>query len=509
MDNKTRAKAFWDAANKPNITETEQISILGSLIELRPTHARALAKLALLYDNAGASTCNANKNSDGDKSEAMDFCRRSITSAPEGALFPYIALSTVSKCHAERMEALHKSLDLLEVDHKQNCEQNTTANDSKHGQIAIVLVRLMIEPRDEQRRKWREQKKKKTQNHALGSDPMRKQLTNDEEGRYLRVNSHLSTIWEIFCKQQKEGSVGASTDAIHYRSILLVEYRLGVFFRRLDFVRSKVHFGRVLKWLPESDNLRKKAIFWYVTLMSDNYGDSNGDENRDNNDGVVVNQQDITRCPPEYVESLYSSFAANFDDLLVNKLGYQTPTLLRKTVDEFIPVERDLIRNAIDLGCGTGLSGISFCDLVSNNFVGVDLSPEMVEKATLRNCYNNVVVEDVETYLEGITCGSVHLILACDVFVYLGDLEKVFFGAKNALASNGFFTFSTEALLSNSERDYFLHDCARFAHNTKYVERLAREYGFCICKIHQVPIRKNKGKQVQGNLVVLRKEAMA
>ena len=157
----------------------------------------------------------------------------------------------------------------------------------------------------------------------------------------------------------------------------------------------------------------------------------------------------------------------------------------------------------VDLGCGTGLSGEAFRDCVGH-LTGVDLSPAMLEKARMRKCYDETVVGDCIGVLTG--NGDLDLILACDVFVYIGDLEDTFIAAYSSLSKNGLFAFSTELLAgASSETEYVLHSCARFSHAISYIEKLALNSGFEIC-VHEVcVIRKNQGKDVQGSLSVLRR----
>lgn len=58
--------------------------------------------------------------------------------------------------------------------------------------------------------------------------------------------------------------------------------------------------------------------------------------------------------------------------------------------------------------------------------MGVDLSPEMIEKGIARGCYDSVCVGDVESFMRSVRPSTVDFIAACDVFVYLGDLSVCF-----------------------------------------------------------------------------------
>ena len=98
------------------------------------------------------------------------------------------------------------------------------------------------------------------------------------------------------------------------------------------------------------------------------------------------------------------------------------------------------------------------------------------------------------------------LVFACDVFVYIGDLESVFASTRRSLITGGLFAFSTEFLeeAQGEEQGFMLHRSARFAHKRSYIETLAVKYAFNILAIKTRPIRKNEGKDVRGILVVLR-----
>jgi predicted TPR repeat methyltransferase len=241
-----------------------------------------------------------------------------------------------------------------------------------------------------------------------------------------------------------------------------------------------------------------KAAFWLATMDSS--------PQRSVDVGVVH------RCPKEYIVSLYSTFASNFDDLLVNKLHYQTPSKLRQVVDQMntssTSTPPDKFKCCLDLGCGTGLSGLAFRDCVED-LVGVDLSPEMIERAKQRNCYKNLFVGDLESVFvvtPDWTPPVFDIVIACDVFVYIGDLKSIFHSIRKNVTCDGVFAFSTEALDEETcgTNPFTLHKNARFAHKKSYIENLANKTEFMLDSMTKTVIRKNKGTDVQGFLVVLR-----
>jgi predicted TPR repeat methyltransferase len=238
-----------------------------------------------------------------------------------------------------------------------------------------------------------------------------------------------------------------------------------------------------IKILPSDDTLAHTARFWMATQSNEIF---------------------ISKCPKEYIISLYSTFSERFDSLLVEKLEYKTPMKLRKLVNSIrLNGDRNVqFTKGADLGCGTGLSGKAFRDCVQT-LIGVDLSPEMIEKARTKNCYEDLILGDVLSILT--VPNEFDIIFACDVFVYFGELRDVFDSVKIALKNQGIFAFSTEFLDEDHPQPFSLQRCARFAHKQSYLQSLADSSGLHILRTITVSIRKNAGKDVQGVLVVMMK----
>ena len=199
-------------------------------------------------------------------------------------------------------------------------------------------------------------------------------------------------------------------------------------------------------------------------------------------------------------------------------LQYDTPTLLRQLVDSVVgDAKKDSCwaEHGADLGCGAGRSGVAFRSCIKH-MTGVDLSPEMVDKARERGCYDRLVVGDVEFILHRDDtvekpCQQhmdndvkFDLIFACGVFVYIGDVRSVFSSVRNTLVPGGVFSFSAEYLEGDGREDSFvLQSCARFAHERSYIEDLVKEFGFETRAMETSRIRKHEGRDVQGILTVL------
>ncbi len=93
------------------------------------------------------------------------------------------------------------------------------------------------------------------------------------------------------------------------------------------------------------------------------------------------------------------------------------------------------------------------------------------------------------------------LILAGDVFIYLGALDAVFAGAARALASGGLFAFSIERTADT--HDLRLLPSLRYAHSQAYVRRLAQEHGFEWRAAFPAPLREEQQRPIEGLYVYL------
>lgn len=501
----------------------EQIEHLFSFVRDHPRNARAMARLSCLLVEQAKALATRGVEDERERREAMEWATKSVQLAPHKS-FGYAALSVAAPGFDKRMEALSKAVDT------QASEPSPSVGRTKGmpaAAFAGALARLLVEPRDEEKRQML--REKTDLGRASPRHPCRRDLNEKERDLYEKVAAAMEMAEEELDKSSKDRcagmagscrSVAPSQDDLY---ISRVHYRLGLFFRKMqpsDVHRpcSRRHFYAASNRLPVDHPMSNKARFYLATFSEDDIADSTNGE-----DFMSAFRVCIDRCPEEYIVSLYSSFASNFDELLVNKLQYKTPTLLRRMVSEVVSNDprngRLWARRGADLGCGTGLSGVAFRDC-TRHLIGVDLSKEMVEKARERKCYDEVVVGDVECVLHQTGQRSTDdppdqqkigdffdLIFACDVFVYMGDLQSIFHSVSTSLVTKGIFAFSTEHLDEQRAGDhpYVLQACARFAHKHQYIEGLAKEFDFDIKALKTCPIRKNAGKDVEGMLVVLEK----
>jgi len=205
-------------------------------------------------------------------------------------------------------------------------------------------------------------------------------------------------------------------------------------------------------------------------------------------------------APPQYIENTFDLYAASFDSHLEGKLQYAVPTALRTVLQETVGSKRRFAR-AIDLGCGTGLSGRSFRDM-ADNLIGIDLSANMLAKAKEKNIYDRLIRQDITAFLQDCP-EQFDLFIATDVFVYVGRLERIFTAISRCAAPGAFFVFSIER--AEGEDDYRLRSSCRYAQSPVYISRLAHRHDFSIEASCDHGIRKEKQQWISGNLFVLKK----
>ncbi|MEO8653322.1 MAG: tetratricopeptide repeat protein [Ramlibacter sp.] len=196
------------------------------------------------------------------------------------------------------------------------------------------------------------------------------------------------------------------------------------------------------------------------------------------------------QAPRQYVQTLFDSYAEGFQEHLIEVLKYRAPEVL---VDGLRRNGRHFAA-ALDLGCGTGMCGLLLRALV-DRLDGIDLSRNMVEQATATGAYDEVMQADLVDYLHG-TDRRYDLLIAADVFIYVGALETVFEGVARILRPGGLFCFTVEA--ATDENDLVLQPSLRYAHSDGYIRKLAEPYGFVIQATQEHPIRDDQGTPIPG-----------
>lgn len=200
--------------------------------------------------------------------------------------------------------------------------------------------------------------------------------------------------------------------------------------------------------------------------------------------------------PERFVTNLFDNYADTFEHDLVHNLNYHSPEVLAGTIKRYAPSSA---LDILDLGCGTGLMGNVLRPL-ANTLTGVDLSPNMLEKARQRRIYDRLVCGDLTAFLRT-QPQAFDLAVATDVFIYVGDLGPVFPAVRRALRTHGLFCFSVEG---TDKPGFVLRDTLRYAHSTSYLQNLAAEHRFAVEAIEPQVIRRGVGGDIGGYHVTMR-----
>lgn len=202
-----------------------------------------------------------------------------------------------------------------------------------------------------------------------------------------------------------------------------------------------------------------------------------------------------------YVRTLFDQYADRFDTALRDKLAYRGPELLFEALTRAAAARGRTLDFAegLDLGCGTGLAGVLFAQVVEQ-LAGVDLSPAMLEKAAALGLYARLEAGEMGAALEAVPEVSLDLILAADALCYVADLAPIFHAARRVLRADGLFAFTLE---THEGDGVILRDTLRYAHSADHIRALAHAAGLAIVLLKAASTRAEKGVAVPGLVCVL------
>ena len=277
------------------------------------------------------------------------------------------------------------------------------------------------------------------------------------------------------------GAVGALPTAI-------AEYQRAL---RLDPSSTQAHLQLAALWLDAGEPDKAEAELTAaqageadLTLIADKRA-------------AIAEHRALQRSSGGYVRHLFDQFAADYDDRMRSRLGYAAPETLRDLCALLLGPPRKAL-DILDLGCGTGLSGMAFVAF-AHRLVGVDLSPGMLAKAKALAIYDELIVSDIEDLPPKPT--DFDLIIAADVLVYVGDLAKTFAAVQVRLKPGGLWAFTTEKAETGG---FALGPKRRYRHSDTYLRTLAQSHGFEIASLIECVTRHDAGIPVPSLAAVLR-----
>ncbi|CAN7319188.1 methyltransferase [Bosea sp. LjRoot90] len=203
---------------------------------------------------------------------------------------------------------------------------------------------------------------------------------------------------------------------------------------------------------------------------------------------------------------LFDGYADRFDSHLVGTLQYQAPALLKEALARRCAEAGKPFHfgTAYDLGCGTGLMGEAIRAEVEF-LAGCDLSPRMVAKARDKlsadgqPLYDKLATAGLTAFLSSRPDASADLVIAADVFVYLGDLAPSFHQSARVLKAGGLLAFTVQ---SHAGEGVAVGQDRRFAHAEGWLRERLGEARLEPILIEAQSTRIDRGQPVPGLLVI-------
>lgn len=344
-----------------------------------------------------------------------------------------------------------------------------------------------------------------------------------ESGEYLKSRDSflnaaklnpedMDTLFNLALAQKKIGDIEGAIAS--YKKVAEVQpesidtlYNLaGCYKDSMQYEKAIEAYHLVLQVAPENpaanNNLayvyhltgaREKAVFYYQKVL-----EYKPDHEAAQHMLAALTCADASGTPESYVRAVFDNYSSRFEQSLLEELEYCVPTAIRRVLDESSDW-KSRYDHGLDLGCGTGLGGQAFVDIIEK-LDGIDLSAKMIELAEEKKIYRRLCVGNFVNFLRS-TQECYDFFLAADVFAYLGDLAETFSLLRAHARRGVLFCFSTE---TSDGADYRLQSTGRFAHTPAYIYQLAAQTGWTVTMSRRTSLRKEKGSWVQGDLWFLK-----
>lgn len=213
----------------------------------------------------------------------------------------------------------------------------------------------------------------------------------------------------------------------------------------------------------------------------------------------AVSGTHVDRPPDAYVSAFFDRFAAQFDEHLTGTLRYAAPAIAREMLQPWLGGRAPV--RVLDIGCGTGLSGKIVRERAAS-LAGVDLSERMLERARALAIYDTLEQAEVVAYLGRCPERSCDLVLALDVFIYVGALERILPAIARMLDAGGRLLCSVEDL---AEGDFALAPTGRYRHAQGYVARIGAAAGLALAHARPFIVREEAGRAIEALMLALDK----
>ena len=209
------------------------------------------------------------------------------------------------------------------------------------------------------------------------------------------------------------------------------------------------------------------------------------------------------RAPTALLSRIYSSRAQSWDR---GSADYRGADLVARMFARHVGNHGQL--DLLDAGSGTGLVGAAIRPW-ARRLDGVDLSPQMCERARQKNIYDRIEQGDLIDYMRRHPA-AYDVVTSAATFIHFGDLRPVLDAAAMTLRDRGLLIFT---LLENQGgADTFavgsldgLAQGGCYVHGRKYIAELAEQMGFFVAVVESAVHEMRLGQEIMGLIVVLQK----
>lgn len=205
----------------------------------------------------------------------------------------------------------------------------------------------------------------------------------------------------------------------------------------------------------------------------------------------------LPQAPPALIAKTFDDYSQTFEDDLLGSLNYQGHILIDRAVRAVGTKPPTII---LDAGCGTGLCAMLLRPLATT-LIGVDLSPQMIDRARQADLYDHLIVGDLTQTLRA-HAGAIDVIVAGDVIVYIGECHDLFDAVATALRPSGIFAFTIE---TNPQDGIRLNPSRRYAHSLSYIRQLAAARHLKELYCQPATTRYERGNPVPSHVIVIGK----
>jgi len=199
---------------------------------------------------------------------------------------------------------------------------------------------------------------------------------------------------------------------------------------------------------------------------------------------------------PDYVSNLFNNYAIHYDQHMQGSLKYTIPFQIVRLLHQLGYVK---VKHTLDIGCGTGLSGVVLQDL-SEHLTGIDISAKMLAIAKEKDVYDELIEAELLTFLKQ-DQHNYELVVAADVLPYIGDLQPLYQAIKQRLSVDGVFVFTCEI---SSDEPWKLQDSARFCHHPDYILSLCVENKLELIHQEKIVARQQESQDLHVMLYCVR-----